>query len=251
MSTLPDDSFRRQISRFNLGLASTLLLSVGLPLGAAHATAHCFCTLGSPSAPIHDFGAIDSFPTQYGHDDHCKNLCNSTASPYMSNGSSTQTSACGASHGAAIATYSKVGTKPYQGGQTFTCPTSGSTPAPGRMVCTPSFPVTRALTINNVGVNLGFPGLSINVPISTPFTTFEFKDHLSYHVQSWTYEARLIRDGVLVEQLALKCNPSSSNDIIVDFTGQPNGFVHGHDWKVEWHYLRPGFSSGSVAFHVQ
>lgn len=217
---------------------------------AAYSNAHCFCKLGPPGSPIKDFGQIKAYATQIGHDSDCSSACIDAADTYM-NDAGNRVSACNKAHGTSIVTYSAVGTKPYQGGKTYTCPQSNTTPSPGSIKFSPAFQYTRTLEVNGVGVNLFAPsGSQVIVPIQTPFTTFKLVDYVTFHVQAWTYEATLYRDNVLVEKFSGKSAPASSQTIAVYFSGQPNSAVHGHTWKVEWHYFGNNFSNGSVTFLI-
>lgn len=233
--------------RKGLLLSAILVLAVAGAQAAA-ASAHCFCKLGPLSSPIQNFGEIAQYGTQIGHDADCRSRCDGRASQYMAG---NQTAACTASHGAPIVAFSAVGTKSYQGSRTFTCPQSNSGPIPGRVVFGTIPATIRTLSVNGTGVDLRLSQQSVTVQNQGPYTLFELDDHLSFHVQGWTYNAKLYRDNVLVEELAQKSPPAFVGGVLVDFTGQPNNLVHGHDWRVEWHYFGSGFTDGSVTFHVQ
>ena len=218
--------------------------------GAAHAKAHCFCKLGPPASPIKNFGEITSYNTQNGHDSSCSNLCNATINSYM-NDSGNRASACSIANGTTIVAYSAVGTKPYRAGMTYTCPTTNSGPAAGSIKFVPLFPsAARRLFVNDVEVNTFGQIFPVKVPIQTAYTTFKLEDKLEFHAQRWTYDATLYRDNVWVERLSGKSDPASKQTVVVYFTGQPNSAVHGHTWKVEWHYNGNQFSNGSVSFFV-
>jgi len=161
-----------------------------------------------------------------------------------------KTAACNASHGASIVTYSAVGTKSYQPGKTYACPIN-SAPQPSIFLFGTTPAVARSIDVNGVGVNLVGGSPVISVPISTPFTTFTLNDYLSSHVQSWTYDATLYRDNVRVDHLSGKSPAFFRGSVLAQFTGQPNAYVHGHNWKIEWHYFGPNFSNGNVTFHIQ
>jgi hypothetical protein len=217
---------------------------------AAYANAHCFCKLGPPSAPIRDFGQIATYNTQIGHDSSCSSLCNATIDSYM-NDAANHASACSTANGASIVTYSAVGTRPYQAGKAYTCPQTNPAPVPGSMRFVPPLYFTRVIYVNGLSVNPYAAPPSLNVPIQTPFTTFKLEDHLNFHAQRWTYDATLYRDNVLVERFSGKSPPASSASVLVQFTGQPNSSVHGHTWKIEWHYNGNQFSNGSTSFFIQ
>lgn len=106
--------------------------------------------------------------------------------------------------------------------------------------------------INGLVINPYVPAPpSVTVPgNSTPFTNFELQDKISVTVQRWTYTAKLYRDGALVEQLAGKSRLFKPKGISAKFTGQPNSFVHGHQWKIEWHYAGPNHGNGSISFFI-
>ena len=218
------------------------------PMSAAHARAHCFCKLGPIGAPYHDFGEIDSYSTQIGHDSACHNTCSSTVSSYLSN-AANKTAMCAAANGGSLIASSAVGTRPYTTASTTTCPAGPGGPA-GFISFAPWI-TARTITVNGTGVNPYAPPPS--VPISgnnTSFTIFEFTDTLHFHVQQWTYDLRLYRDGALVEQLSKKSPPASGVGVSARFTGQSNAFVHGHTWKIEWHYAGPNFQNGSATFYI-
>jgi hypothetical protein len=216
----------------------------------AHAKAHCFCKLGPPASPIKDFGEIQSYNTQNGHDSSCSNLCDATTKSYM-NDSGNRASACSITNGTTIVAYSAVGTKPYRAGMTYTCPTTNSGPAAGSIHFPPSLPGTaRRVWVNDEGVDPFGQILPVKVPTQTAYTTFKLEDKLEFHVQKWTYDATLYRDNVLVERLSGKSPPASANSVAVTFTGQPNSAVHGHTWKVAWHYNGKNFDNGSVSFFI-
>ncbi len=123
-------------------------------------------------------------------------------------------------------------------------------PTPGSIVFTTAPIYSRAVYVNGIGVNPYAPPWSLTVPLQTPFTTFRLDDLLSFHMQQWTYDATLYRDNVLVEQFSKKSPVASSGGVQVFFTGQPNSSVHGHNWKVQWHYSGGGFTNGSVSFYI-
>jgi hypothetical protein len=217
---------------------------------AAYSNAHCFCKLGPPGSPIKDFGQIKAYATQIGHDSDCSSACIDAADTYM-NDAGNRVSACNKAHGTSIVTYSAVGTKSYQGGKTYTCPQTTTSPAAGSIKFVPAYQYVRTLEVNGKTVNLyALPGSNVTVPINGPFTTFKLIDYLTGHVQAWTYEASLYRDNAVVEKLSGKSSVASSQNVSVDFTGQPNSSVHGHTWKVEWHYFGNNFSNGSVTFLI-
>jgi hypothetical protein len=217
---------------------------------AAWANAHCFCKLGPAGSPIKDFGQIATYNTQIGHDSDCSNACIDAADSYM-NDAGNRVSACTKAHGTSIVTYSAVGTRSYQAGKTYTCPQTNPSASPGSIKFLPSSQYHRSLEVNGVGVNInGLSGSNVTVPINTAFTTFKLTDYLTGHVQAWTYEGTLYRDNAVVEKFSGKSSVASSQNVFVVFTGQPNSSVHGHTWKVEWHYFGSNFSNGSVTFFV-
>ena len=218
--------------------------------GAAYANAHCFCKLGPPNAPIKDFGQIATYNTQYGHDSSCSSLCSATIKSYM-NDPGNNASACSHANGVSIVTYSAVGTRAYQAGTTYTCPQTNHGPAPGSITFPPPLPdTTRLIYVNDAVVNPFTSPPNLTVPVKTPFTSFKLQDFLKWHAQQWTYDGTLYRDNVLVERLSGKSPPASSVSVVVYFTGQPNNSVHGHTWKVEWHYNGNQFSNGSFSFFI-
>jgi hypothetical protein len=232
-------------------LLYAILLSASMKVETAAAGAHCFCKLGPVSSPIHDFGEIASYNFQNGHDAGCKALCNDRSNHYMA---ANQASACNAVHGAAIVVNFAVGTKSYQGGQTYTCPHTSSTPTPGGIIFYTTPAAGRSLDVNGVSINLNNPPQqNVSIQNSGAFVTFTLNDFVQPHVQPWTYEAKLYRDKGLVENISKKAPGyiRGSGSVLVTFTGQPNSFVHGHDWKIEWHYFGQSFTNGSVSFHIQ
>jgi hypothetical protein len=216
----------------------------------AYAGAHCFCKLGPLSAPVHNFGEIEHWATQ-NHDGACRDSCNTKTDAYMRN-ANNRAAACNALHNASVVAYYAVGTKSYQAGGTYNCPRTGPTPTPGTLVF-------RGKTYSHyIQVNNGLlinpwapPILPVQVQNATAFVKFTLHDSLSGHAQSWTYDAYLYRDNALVEQLTGKSGPFYSGDVVAAFTGQPNSFVHGHDWKIAWHYAAPQSTNGSASFHIQ
>jgi len=226
-------------------------LSICCLPSAAYAKAHCFCKLGPPSAPIKDFGEIDTYKTQIGHDSECRNLCNTKVDSHLSDAANLA-SACSSANGVSIVAYSAVGTKAYQAGKTYTCAQISTGPTAGRIVFGLFTGTTsRSLKVNNVYVNLmSTPQTFVQVPLQTPFTTFQLDDILKWHGQAWTYDATLYRDGVLVEKFSKKSPALFAGTVLVEFTGQPNNSVHGHTWKVEWHYSGNQFTNGSVSFFI-
>jgi hypothetical protein len=163
---------------------------------------------------------------------------------------SNYTSACNAANGATIVTYSAVGTKPYKTGKTYTCPQTNPGATPGSIVFNGAQLITqRAVYVNDLSV-YPIPWI-FTIPVkTTAFTTFKLDDRLNLHVQKWTYDATLYRDNVLVEQLSGKSPAPYSGDVMVKFTAQPDSFVHGHTWKVQWHYSGGQFTNGSTSFYI-
>ena len=193
---------------------------------------------------------FQSYNTQNGHDSSCSNLCDATINSYMNN-SSNRASACSIANGTTIVAYAAVGTKPYRAGMTYTCPTTNSGPMAGSIRFPPLLPsAVRKILVNDVGVDPLGQMLPVKVPTQTAYTTFKLEDKLGFHVQRWTYDATLYRDNVLVERLSGKSPGASANSVTVTFTGQPNNAVHGHTWKVEWHYNGKNFDNGSVSFFI-
>jgi|SRR5947209_5045135 len=218
-----------------------------LPL-EAHATAHCFCKLGPISSPFHDFGQIKSYGTQIGHDTDCKNACNAAAGGYMSN-AANKSAVCKAAGGGNVVSYSAVGTRPYIAGNSLTCPShSGGTPGYILFGTIPDNPM-RSITINGTTINMNSQ-TPIIIQNQGAYVTFTLYDYLSFHVQQWTYDAILYRDGVKIEQFSKKSPVAFKGSLFVTFTGQPNAFVHGHNWKIEWRYAGPNFQNGSATFHI-
>lgn len=217
---------------------------------AAYAKAHCFCKLGPPSAPIKDFGQIDRYNTQIGHDSECRTLCNTKVDSHLSNAANLA-SACSAANGVSIVAYSAVGTKAYGAGKTYTCPQISTGPRAGQIVFGLFTGTTsRSIRVNNVYVNPSYSTQNVQVPLQTPFTTFRLDDILKFHAQAWTYDATLYRDNVLVEKFSRKSPALFAGTVLVEFTGQPNNSVHGHTWKVEWHYSGNQFTNGSVSMFI-
>ena len=149
-------------------------------------------------------------------------------------------------------TYSAVGTKSYQAGKSYSCPQTNPGPETGSIKFVPPIGnATRFIFVNDVGVNPSNPPpLGLMVPLKTPFTTFKLQDFLNWHTQQWTYDATLYRDNVLVERISGKSLVGFKGNVLVFFTGQPNNSVHGHTWKVEWHYNGNNFSNGSASFFI-
>lgn len=232
-----------------LSLAMITLAIAVLP--AYGGGAHCYCKVGLLSSPIRDFGEIEHWATQIGHDGACRDSCNTKADAYMRD-PNNRTAACNSTHGAPVVAFFAVGTRAYQAGGTYNCPQSNPTPAPGRV----SFPprdhgTTPRVTVNDIDIDtLAAPPLWGKLPTKGPFATFDFRDRLSLHAQSWTLTARLYRDNVLVEELTGKSPTASAPDIWVTFTEQPNSFVHGHTWKVTTHYAGPGYGDRSIPFQI-
>jgi hypothetical protein len=138
----------------------------------------------------------------------------------------------------------------YSAGSSLTCPAStGGTPGKILFGTIPGV-ISRSVTVNLATVNLYGQSQTVNVPIKGAFTSFVLNDNLSMHMQAWTYDAILYRDGVKIEAFSKKSPVAFQGSVYVQFTDQPNSFVHGHDWKVEWHYAGPNFQNGSVTFHV-
>jgi hypothetical protein len=227
------------------------LVLIGVPAGPLLAKAHCFCKIGPVSSPYADLGAIGTYGVQIGHDDECRSLCNDTANQYMSDPAS-KAAVCKQAGNSAFAAYSAVGTRPYQAGQTFTCPQTSPQPRPGSIRFPLSPGTIRVLNVNNIPVNAYPPGplKPVIVPYAGYYTTFSLSDYLQFHFQSWTYTARLYRDGILIEQFSKPAGVGYIGVVQVTFTGQPNAFVHGHTWKVEWEFAGSGFVNGSVSFFI-
>jgi hypothetical protein len=55
---------------------------------------------------------------------------------------------------------------------------------------------------------------------------------------------------VKIEQLSKKSPVAYQGGVYAQFTGQPNAFVHGHTWKIEWYYGGPNYTNGSASFIV-
>lgn len=233
--------------KFKFLVPCVLLCLACLPV-TSQAKAHCFCKLGPSGSPYHDFGQIKTYGTQIGHDADCQSTCNNAVNSYLSNAAS-KAAVCAAANGASVVSYSAVGTRAYIAGNTKTCPSSAGG-FPGSITFG-AFPSSiRSITVNNVGINPNAPASQTIVPINTPFTTFIFTDMLQLHMQRWTYSATLYRDGVKIEQFSKKSPTAYQGGVNVQFTGQPNSFVHGHNWKIEWHYAGPNFQNGSTTFYI-
>ena len=223
-----------------------------LSVEVAHAKAHCFCKLGPVGSPFHDFGQIATFNTQIGRDKVCRDACNNKGADYMAV-PANQAAVCAAAMGGNVVTYSAVGTGPYSAGNSITCPSSAGG-LPGKIVfgTPPPLGVFGVfIAVNNIKVDLLNPSQTLQVPIKGNFTSFELHEDLALHNQQWTYDAILYRDGVKVEALAKKSPLFFVGHVYVQFTDQPNSFVHGHTWKVEYHYAgRPRSQNGSATFHI-
>src|ERR1700724_3604191 len=114
--------------RFKVMRLCAVILAMAVLPSAAHATAHCWCRLGSPSSPYKDFGALTSFGGQTGHDGLCHDICSQTVTSYMSN-PSNYNAICSAANWGSLAAYSCVGTRPWAAAWTATC-NSPNVPAP-------------------------------------------------------------------------------------------------------------------------
>lgn len=242
---IPAINFKRLVSCILLAFAC-------LPVEIAHAKAHCFCKLGPVGSPFHDFGQIATYNTQIGRDKVCQDACNAKGAAYMAV-PANQATVCAAANGGNVVTYSAVGTRPYIAGNSITCPSSaGGTPGKIVFGTPPPLGVFGVyIAVNNVKVDLFNAGQTLQVPIQGNFTEFVLHDDLGWHKQQWTYDALLYRDGVKVEAFAKKSPPFFKGHVYVRFTDQPNSFVHGHTWKVEYHYAgRPQYQNGSATFHI-
>lgn len=223
------------------GLSSLIALQP-----SAHAKAHCYCRLQSQSTTVYNFGEIASYNTQIGHDSNCAAQCNDRASHYFG---SNQASACAASHGGTVVAFYAVGSKSYQSGKNYACPQTGATATKGSITFGP-YQVDRQLFLNEEWINFFSPPAVVTLPPPAAYATFKLNDVLPAHVKPWTYTAKLYRDNVLVEELSKTSSAVSVGNVWVVFTSQPANTVHGHVWKVEWHYFAPGFNNGSTQFRI-
>ena len=83
---------------------------------------------------------------------------------------------------------------------------------------------------------------------STPnFTKFYLVIPLAFHRQKWTFTSRLYRDGQLIETWSKKSPMLSQYDAVTTFTEQPNDFVRGHIWKLEWTYHN---NNGATSYKI-
>ncbi|HEY2321700.1 MAG TPA: hypothetical protein VGJ82_02445 [Thermoanaerobaculia bacterium] len=228
-------------------LTLTLTVVVNTYAGGAH----CYCKLGPLGSPIHNFGEIEHWSTQIGHDGACRDSCNKKADAFMRD-ANNRAAACNATHGGTVVSYYAVGTKAYQAGASYNCPQSSPTPTPGSIgFNAPSGSFANvAVYINGTNVDQIQPISGGGIQNNGPFTTFTAHDLLHLHMQSWTFSARLYRDNALVEELVGKSPTISTQQVAITFTGQPNAFVHGHTWKVVTHYAGPGYGDRTKAFFV-
>lgn len=224
------------ISRSKLILLCAVTWIVALQPSAAYASANCWCRLGPTSSPYHDFGSIQTWGGQSGHDSTCRDLCSQTVAAWMTN-SSNYNAACQAGNWGSLAAYSCVGTRPWSTAWTLTCQPPGS-PAAGYLTIsnvTPSSSLTALINNTAVPVNNNAQPYTPIVPTPT-FTTFGLVVPLGYHTQSWTFTAQLLHNNVLVETLSRKSPTFSSYYAVATFTQQPNAIVHGGVWKIVWTY---------------
>lgn len=227
-----------------------IVLTIFVP-SAAYANAHCWCRLGPTGSPYKDFGAIATFSGQSGHDNYCSGLCQGKASQYMA---SNQAAVCQAANYGTVVASSCVGTHPWQTAWTQTCP-SGNNPAPGGLnfdSITAHPGAIQKVEINgsNVGINANTQSSTI-IPATPKFTKFVFTNPINFHAQSWTYTVKLYRDNQLVETLSGKSPAVSQTIAVATFTEQPNNFVHGHGWKIDWAYAGPNQANGTTSYAVQ
>lgn len=231
-------------------LLCIVLAFVCFRVDIAYAKAHCFCKLGPVGSPFYNFGEIATYNTQIGRDEICKTACNAKAAAYMAN-SASQTAVCAAAKGGNVVSYSAVGTRSYLVGNSITCPSSPGGTA-GKISFGPPLPLAvygLSMTVNNVKV---VPGQTqLLVPMKGNFTSFTLDEDLAFHTQQWTYDAFLYRDDVKVEALTKKSPLAFAGHVFVRFTDQPNSFVHGHTWKIVYHYAgRPKYQNGSATFYI-
>jgi len=232
--------------RFKAILLCIVALALVAP-SAAYANAHCWCRLGPTSSPYKDFGAIATYGTQIGHDSGCSSLCSQAASGYMA---SNQSAVCQAANFGSVAAYSCVGTRPWTTAWTQTCP-AANTPLGGFLTFYNAGFTSKTVRINNTDIPLNSNAQQYTQITSTPlFTTFFFANPLNYHTQSWTYTAQLYRDNQLVETLTRKSPAVSALNAVATFTQQPNGFVHGHVWKIVWTYAGPNQPNGATSYTI-
>jgi hypothetical protein len=240
--------FRFPIFRLIAFLLCAMTLALAAP-SAALAKASCWCRLGPVSSPYKDFGAIATWGGQSGHDSTCHDLCSQTVTGWMAT-AANKSAVCQAANGGSLAAYSCVGTRPWGNAWTGLCP-AGNTPAPGALAIYDAGYTSRTMKINNVMVPVNANTQPNTVIMNTPlFTTFFFVDPLNFHVQSWTYTAKLYRDNVLVETLVRKSPTVSKFNAVATFTQQPNAFVHGHVWKIEWSYAGPNQANGATSYSI-
>ena len=216
-------------------LCAVTLAATALP-STAYARASCWCRLGSPSSPYKDFGAIETWGGQSGHDSTCSDLCSQTVTSWMANPSNYST-VCQKANWGSLAAYSSVGTRAWIAAWTTTC-NSPNKPASGAL----GFTGVTTTTDLSIKINDDYVVVNNNTqPIkhitdAHDFTTFVLVVPLGIHLQSWTFTSQLYRDNVLVEVFSKKTPIASGNYAITTFTQQPNSFVHGHVWKIVWTY---------------
>lgn len=213
------------------------------------AAASCFCKAGPLSKPVRDFGRIARYRSQIGNTADCRQKCATRAKEYFKVAANLS-DACAATGGGAFSAYSAVGTRPYKVAASFSCPPTKVEPLGGSInFGMPTGAVRRRIRVNGEDVEA-----SCSSPVKFvkdgDFTTFVMDDYLQYHIQSWTYTAKLFRDGVLVDQLSRKSPPVFNGTVLVVFTSQPNSIVRGHRWTVEWRYAGPRFTNGSCSFYI-
>lgn len=222
----------------------------------AYGSAHCFCKLGDPSHPIHDFGTVGEWGTQIGHDSACRDACAMKTDQFMRI-AANHAAACTAAHGASVTMFYAVGTKSYQSGGTYNCSQGGGGAAQGSI----GFPnasdfvgVMPHVIVNDTDQANLPPGMPFNLPANAPFMTVRFVDKLGgyYHLQRWSVTARLYRDGVLIETLSALSPANGGKDLGVEvtFTQQPRNFARNHTWTITTHYAGPGHGDRSNSFKV-
>jgi hypothetical protein len=223
-----------------------VLITLIATITPAFADTHCFCKLGPVDSPIHDFGQVAGWTTKYGHDKACKDACNIHTDEFMRN-AGNRAAACARMNGAPVVNYYAIGTGAYTAGGTYNCPQTGPTPTPG-IVTFPGGSQSHQLIIDGTQYNWYQVPPTVTVSHTKQFITFEFYDGLTFHVQQWTYYARLYRNNSIVEEL--RGITHGGGNVYVRFTEQPNSFVRGQTWKIVTHYGGPGYTDLSTSFFV-
>lgn len=225
-------------------LAIVSLLAVKAYAGGAH----CYCKLGPLSAPVRDFGAIEHWNTQVGHDGACRDACAMRTDAFMKDPSQKAT-ACTATQNGAVVLYYAVGTKPYQSGGSYSCTTAPSPTTQGDVIFPAPSGGTPWVVVNGFGFN------PLNAPpalglANVPSVAITFRDRLAYHTQRWSFIATLYRDNVVFERLIGLSSAVSATDAYVKFSDVPSGVARGHTWKITTHYTGPRYTDQTVTFFI-